>query len=126
MLGHAYIVRMKQALVNVFLLSLLAVPAYSEVHDCRIRSIDIKGTRQGDTLILRAIYRAYDGSPLTQAHCPDQNPPTWGADRSVDFLDPFGFKVSLSALNPGELIVVSIATIQNPDKEFYREKRFRF
>ena len=108
------------------LLFLLSAPCFAD-HDCRIASINIKGSRQGDTLILRAIYRGFDGAPLSQRLCPDQNVPTWGTDnRDVIFLEPNGYKVQIEALNPGELIFVSLSTLQNPDKEFYVEKRFRF
>lgn len=112
------------ALLILFLVCAL----YAEdepVHDCRIRSVDFKATTRGENLILRAIYKGYDGSQLSPALCPDQNPPTWGSDEALTFLDRLGY-VAVMEGRTGEVRTISIATFQNPDRTFYRERRIRF
>lgn len=105
----------------VLLVGLETIP----VHDCRIAKLNITATRSEAGLTLTAHFLAYDGKELLQKRCPDQNGPTWGTDRPVELLDADGYVVRIHG-DAGEVVAVSVATVQRPDKSFYREKRFRF
>lgn len=94
-------------------------------HDCRIKSLDMAVTKTDDVLTLRAIYRGYDGAPLTLRLCPDETRPTWQADRPLTSISSSGFIITFQG-RQGTMLNVSVSTTQKPAASFSFARRIFF
>ena len=116
---------MKKLILGAVLLSLGGL---AEAHDCRIKRIDLKAYRKADTLTIKALYYAYDGTTLNPRLCPDQNGPTWSFSENVENdkleFNPDGYSVTIPELQPWTIVAAYIATIQRPDSSFTALKRW--